>query len=106
VLAGAAPCRQILAIDPFKRMLAVAFDRRDRRLPRAGLGDVRGGPQPAIPAVVGADRVLLAEVSDFRHRGIRGARQTQRLGAATRPLEPDEVMPERHGKPAVPAARA
>ena len=55
---------------------------------------------------MGPDPVLVAELADLGHCAVRGARQSQRLGGSTGPLEPDEVMPEGHRKTAVAPARA
>jgi hypothetical protein len=102
---AAAP-RELAGLDGGEGTLAMALDRRNRALPRAELGAVRRGPQPAVSSEVGIDAMLVAERADLADRGGRRAREPQRVHRAADPLEADEVVPDAHREAAVATARA
>ena len=97
--------RDLLRLEPFEDLLAVALDGGDGLLPGADLRSARGRPQPAVVAKVRVDAVRGAESADRLDGPCRGAAEPERLVGSDDVLELRELRPPGKHEAAVAPAR-
>ena len=100
------PARHLGRPQPLERVDPEALGERHHRVPRAGLGRSRRGPQQAAAAEVAVDLVGLAEAPQLVDRGLRGAPEPDRLLVATEPDQAGEFRPPAQHHAAVAARGA